>query len=240
LHSILESLRSNALDLPRLAKFAIGMAIIVAVPSLSRRVRLPEVVGLLLAGIVLGPYVLDLFGKERPIADFLGDIGKLLLMFFAGLETDLALFRRSKRRVITFGLITTVIPLLLGTAVGLLFSYGVVTAIVIGSLLAPGDTRPTAVGPSAHWPVRTKSFVAVGTESTGPIPQTNVPAFLGVRYICCWMSAMPVVRPPTGSGALTYGTIVREMTSHRWSMSSGMTGCTLRISAVCDCRPPAL
>jgi Kef-type K+ transport system membrane component KefB len=135
-HSILESLRSNALDLPRLAKFAIGMAIIVAVPPLFRRIRLPEVVGLLLAGIVLGPYVLDLFGTERPIADFLADIGKLLLMFFAGLETDLALFRRSKRRVITFGLITTVIPLLLGTAVGLLFSYGVVTAIVIGSLLA--------------------------------------------------------------------------------------------------------
>jgi len=136
LHSILESIRSHAVDLPRLSKFAIGMAIIFAVPTLSRRVRLPAAVGLLFAGIVLGPYVLDLFGTERPIADFLADIGKLLLMFFAGLETNLAVFRRSRRRVITFGLITTSIPLLLGATVGLLFGYGGVTAIVIGSLLA--------------------------------------------------------------------------------------------------------
>jgi len=136
LHSILESIRSHAVDLPRLSKLAIGMAIIFAVPTLSRRVRLPAAVGLLFAGIVLGPYVLDLFGTERPIADFLADIGKLLLMFFAGLETNLAVFRRSRRRVITFGLITTSIPLLLGATVGLLFGYGGVTAIVIGSLLA--------------------------------------------------------------------------------------------------------
>jgi len=136
LHSIFESIRSHAADLPRLSKFAIGMAIIFAVPTLSRRVRLPAAVGLLFAGIVLGPYVLDLFGTERPIADFLADIGKLLLMFFAGLETNLAVFRRSRRRVITFGLITTSIPLLLGATVGLLFGYGGVTAIVIGSLLA--------------------------------------------------------------------------------------------------------
>jgi Kef-type K+ transport system membrane component KefB len=118
------------------AKFAIAMAIIVGVPRLSRRIRLPAVVGLLLSGMVIGPHVLDVIGTNRPIADFFADLGKLLLMFCAGLEIDLALFRRARNRVMTFGLLTTGLPLLLGTGVGLLFGYRPVTAIVLGSLLA--------------------------------------------------------------------------------------------------------
>ena len=52
------------------------------------------VVGVLIAGIILGPHVLDIFGKERPVADFMSQMGILLLMFLAGLEVDLSLFRR--------------------------------------------------------------------------------------------------------------------------------------------------
>jgi Kef-type K+ transport system membrane component KefB len=132
----LEFIRSHALALPQLTKFALSMATIFGASALSRRVGLPPVVGLLLSGVVLGPHVLDVFGDQRPVSDFLADLGKLLLMFFAGLEIDLALFRRAQRKAITFGLITTSLPLLLGTAVGLLFGYGVVTAVVLGSLLA--------------------------------------------------------------------------------------------------------
>ena len=129
-------IRSHALALPQLAKFALGMAIIFGVPALCRRVRLPAAVGLLLSGVVLGPHVLEVVGTQRPVADFFADLGKLLLMFFAGLEVDLALFRQVQRKAITFGVITTTIPLVLGTAVGLLFGYSMVTAVVIGSLLA--------------------------------------------------------------------------------------------------------
>ena len=52
---------------------------------------------LLFAGILLGPHVLDVFGKDRPVADFMSELGKLLLMFFAGLEVNLRLFRQSQR-----------------------------------------------------------------------------------------------------------------------------------------------
>jgi Kef-type K+ transport system membrane component KefB len=75
-------------------------------------------------------------GTNRPIADFFADLGKLLLMFCAGLEIDLALFRRARNRVMSFGLLTTGLPLLLGTAVGFLFGFPPVTAVVLGSLLA--------------------------------------------------------------------------------------------------------
>jgi Kef-type K+ transport system membrane component KefB len=131
-----ELLRSHAVSLPLLVKFALGLALIVAVPTLSRRLRLPAVVGLLLCGVLFGPYGLDVIGTNRPIADFFAELGKLLLMFMAGLEVDLELFRRVKNRSIAFGFITTFTPLILGTAVALAFHYSVVPAIVIGSLLA--------------------------------------------------------------------------------------------------------
>jgi Kef-type K+ transport system membrane component KefB len=133
---LLELIRSHAQSIPALAKFAIGMAIIVCVPPLCRRARLPSVVGLFLAGIVVGPHGLSMLGKHAPVADFFGDLGKLLLMFFAGLETDLVLFRKARNRTIVFGLLTTTLPLILGTAVGFLFGYQTVAAIVLGSLLA--------------------------------------------------------------------------------------------------------
>src|SRR6516225_9870099 len=69
-----EWLRSHALALPHLAKFAVGMAIIVGIPPLCRRARLPAVVGLLLSGVVLGPYVLRIFGERMPIADFFAEL----------------------------------------------------------------------------------------------------------------------------------------------------------------------
>ena len=91
---------------------------------------------MLLGGVIIGPYVLGFFGTDRPIADFMAELGKLLLMFFAGLEIDLGLFRRARNRSIAFGITTTVLPLVLGTAVGLAFGYAAIPAIVIGSLLA--------------------------------------------------------------------------------------------------------
>jgi Kef-type K+ transport system membrane component KefB len=129
-------LHTHALSLPTLAKFALGMAIIVGIPPLARRARLPGVVGLLLSGVVIGPHGLGLFGVHDPIAAFFADLGKPLLMFFAGLEIDIAQFRRAQNKSITFGLVTTSIPLLLGSAVGLVFGYQAVAAIVLGSLLA--------------------------------------------------------------------------------------------------------
>ena len=133
---ILGFLQHHFFTLPVLAKFALGMVMLVTIPRLSRRLHIPAAVGLLLGGVIIGPYVLGFFSTDRPIADFMAELGKLLLMFFAGLEIDLALFRRARNRSIAFGITTTALPLVLGTAVGLAFGYAAIPAIVIGSLLA--------------------------------------------------------------------------------------------------------
>ncbi|MFL5286806.1 MAG: cation:proton antiporter [Rhodopila sp.] len=133
---LLDAVRSHVLALPSLAKFAIAIAVIVGIPAVARRGRIPEMVGLLLFGVILGPHVLDIFGENRPIANFFAELGKLLLMFSAGLEIDIVLFRKAQTRSIIFGLGTTLAPLLLGTLYGLAFGYDIIPAIVIGSLLA--------------------------------------------------------------------------------------------------------
>jgi Kef-type K+ transport system membrane component KefB len=132
----LELIRHYAGDLPPLAKFAVVMAIIVGIPPLLKRIGLPALVGLILCGIAIGPYGIGLDGKHRPVVDFAAELGKLLLMFFCGLEINLALFKRVRSRAITFGLATTLTPLVLGTLVGFVFGYGTIASIVLGSLLA--------------------------------------------------------------------------------------------------------
>ena len=133
---LLDAIRSRVLALPDLAKFAVIVAVIVGVPRQAARIRLPAMVGLLLFGVALGPHVLGFFGEHRPIADFFAELGKLLLMFSAGLEIDIALFYRAQKRSIIFGVFTTTVPLVFGTFLGLGFGYALIPAIVVGSLLA--------------------------------------------------------------------------------------------------------
>jgi Kef-type K+ transport system membrane component KefB len=132
----LDTLRPHLLALPSLAKFGVIIGIIVAVPAIARHLRVPQLVVLLFCGVLLGPHVLGLYGTDHPIVQFFADLGKLMLMFAAGLEIDLSLFRRVQTRSIVFGVITTVVPQILGTAYGLAFGYTVIQSIVIGSLLA--------------------------------------------------------------------------------------------------------
>src|SRR3954470_5887410 len=97
-------------QLPLLARFAVAMAIILIVPALCRKIRLPGVVGLLLAGVLFGPHGLHVGPKSHEVANFFADNGKLLLMFFAGLEVDPIQFRRTGRRSLVFGLATFAFP----------------------------------------------------------------------------------------------------------------------------------
>src|SRR6516164_2865518 len=104
----LDAIRAHVIALPTLAKFAIVIAAMVGVPPIARLVRIPEMVGLMLFGVILGPRVLGFGVEHAPVADFFADLGKLLLMFSAGLEIDLALFRRTQARSIEFGVATTI------------------------------------------------------------------------------------------------------------------------------------
>lgn len=130
--AFLEALR----HLPTMAQFAVLMLIILVVPPICERLHLPSVVGLLACGILFGPSGLDMSRTKETTGHDMSELGKLLLMFFAGMEIDLAMFNRVRHKSLTFGALTFTLPLLAGVAASLAFGYGWVTAFLVGSLLA--------------------------------------------------------------------------------------------------------
>jgi Kef-type K+ transport system membrane component KefB/nucleotide-binding universal stress UspA family protein len=116
--------------------FTILLVVIFAIPPLFERLRLPGLVGLLVAGVVLGQNGLGLLDSESETIKLLSGIGKIYLMFVAGLEIDLAQFRKTKNRSIGFGTLTFLVPLIAGIITGRLFNFGWNASVLIGSLLA--------------------------------------------------------------------------------------------------------
>lgn len=116
--------------------FAVLLVVILAVPTLFERLRLPGLVGLLAAGVLLGPNGLQLLNTKSETMSLLSDIGLVYLMFVAGLEVDMEQFRRTRNRSLGFGSFTFAIPLIMGTVVGRLFNFDWNASILIGSLFA--------------------------------------------------------------------------------------------------------
>ncbi len=116
--------------------FTLLLLVILTIPPIFERLRLPGLVGLLIAGVCLGPDGLGLLNPESEMMKLLSDIGKVYLMFVAGLEIDLQDFRRQKNRSLAFGIATFAFPLLVGTAIGWGFGLGGNAAVLLGSLMA--------------------------------------------------------------------------------------------------------
>lgn len=119
-----------------IVSFAVLLAVILIVPLAFERIRLPGLVGLLLAGVILGPNGLRLLENESETMTLLSDIGLIYLMFVAGLEVDINQFRKTKFRSAGFGSLTFIVPLIMGTIVGRAFGFDWNASILIGSLFA--------------------------------------------------------------------------------------------------------
>lgn len=113
---------------------ALAMAAFLVVPPLFERLRLPGIIGLIVAGAVLGPHGAGLLARDATIV-LLGTVGLLYLVFLAGLELDLERFREYRRLSLGFGLLSFGLPMLLGSLAMPALGYGVAGALLIGSIL---------------------------------------------------------------------------------------------------------
>lgn len=127
---------SEVLTKEPIVPFVVLLIVILVVPILFERLQLPGLIGLLLAGVVLGPNVLNIFQTELPTIRLLSNIGLVYLMFVAGLEVDMEQFRRTRNKSLGFGTFTFLVPLIVGTLVGRVFGFGWNASILIGSLFA--------------------------------------------------------------------------------------------------------
>lgn len=116
--------------------FASVMAMILVAPLFARKVRLPEIVGLIAAGTLVGPHGLGILARDQTV-QLLGTVGLLYIMFLAGLEIDLHQVRRNRAHTILFGLLTFSIPLAMGVALGLwAFGMTLPVAILLASMFS--------------------------------------------------------------------------------------------------------
>jgi Kef-type K+ transport system membrane component KefB/nucleotide-binding universal stress UspA family protein len=116
--------------------FTILLLVILTVPPIFEKLRLPGLIGLVFAGVALGASGLGLLSAESETTHLLSDIGKIYLMFVAGLEVDLREFHNTKNRSLGFGLATFLVPMIFGTVIGRYFDFSWNASILIGSLLA--------------------------------------------------------------------------------------------------------
>ncbi|MEO6683004.1 MAG: cation:proton antiporter [Ginsengibacter sp.] len=116
--------------------FSLVLFIILFAPILLKKVKVPHIIGLILAGVIIGPYALNLLRRDSSIVLF-GTVGLLYIMFLAGLEIDLKEFNKNKGKIITFGLITFILPLVIGTlATYYILGYGILSSILLASMFS--------------------------------------------------------------------------------------------------------
>ncbi|MBR5240309.1 MAG: cation:proton antiporter [Muribaculaceae bacterium] len=96
--------------------FFIVLTIILFAPIILDRLHIPHIIGLIFSGMLIGPYGFNILEYDASFEIF-GNVGLLYLMFLVGLEMSISDFNKNKKRGISFGLITFIIPLLAGLAV---------------------------------------------------------------------------------------------------------------------------
>lgn len=116
--------------------FSLVLFIILFAPLLLARLRIPGIIGLILAGVAIGPNGLNVLLRDASIQLF-GTVGLLYIMFLAGLEIDLKDFKKNRNKSLAFGAFTFLIPMSLGTLVSLyLFHFNMASSILLASMFA--------------------------------------------------------------------------------------------------------
>lgn len=117
-------------------KFLLILVIILAAPLLLNKLKVPYLLGLIIAGAVIGPHGLNLVLRDSSII-LSGTAGLLYIMFLSGLELDMGDLRKSGLHSLVFGLYTFGVPLAFGILAGYyLLGFGLHSSILLAALFA--------------------------------------------------------------------------------------------------------
>lgn len=117
-------------------KSLLVLGIILLAPLLLNKLKIPHLLGLIIAGAVIGPNGLNLILRDSSMELF-GMAGILYIMFLSGLELDMKDFKKNSYRSAVFGLYTFCIPLLFGILAGYyLLGFSIYSSILLAGLFA--------------------------------------------------------------------------------------------------------
>ena len=116
--------------------FFVVLLIILFAPIIMGKLRIPHLIGMVLAGVLIGKYGLNILERDDSFELF-GKVGIYYIMFLASLEMDMEGVRKNIPRITTFGLLTFFIPFVLSYFMGIyILGYGVSTSLLLGCLMA--------------------------------------------------------------------------------------------------------
>lgn len=117
-------------------KFLLELIIILSAPLLLNKIKVPHLLGLIIAGAVVGPNGFNLLARDSSVV-VTGTTGLLYIMFLAGLEIDMGDFKKNKWKSMTFSVYTFIVPFVLGYVGGLyVLHFSVLTSILFASLFS--------------------------------------------------------------------------------------------------------
>ncbi|WP_069791068.1 cation:proton antiporter [Cyanobacterium sp. IPPAS B-1200] len=117
------------------AIFLVMMAVLLIAPLVFEKIKLPGIVGLIIAGVFIGEHGLGILERDNTIVLF-STVGLLFLMFMAGLETSLDDLKLNGKKAAIFGLGTFLVPMVIGTLAFLLLDYSLLASVLVASCFA--------------------------------------------------------------------------------------------------------
>ena len=116
--------------------FTIVLLIILLIPVFLRKIRIPSIVGFIIAGVAFGPFGLNILERNDAIILF-GTVGLIYIMFLAGLDLDFEEFKKSRNKSIFFGILTFAFPFFLGMPICLyILNLDMLPSILVSSMFS--------------------------------------------------------------------------------------------------------
>ena len=171
--------------------FLLVLLIILFAPILLNRLRIPHIIGMILAGLVIGEHGFNILARDSSFELF-GKVGLYYIMFLAGLEMNMSDFKQNRGKAVMLGLLAFIIPIMIGLVVNMTFlKYSLITSVLLASMYASHTlvAYPIVIryGVSRH---RSVSIAVGGTAVTDTL------TLLVLSVVCC--SQIPLPSPDTG------------------------------------------
>ena len=117
-------------------KFLVILVIILFAPILLNKLKIPHILGLIIAGAIVGPNGFNILLRDSGII-LSGTAGLLYIMFLAGLDLDISEFKKNSSKSLLFGLYTFLIPMILGILSSIyILNLSILSSVLVASLYA--------------------------------------------------------------------------------------------------------
>lgn len=116
--------------------FALLLGIALIFPLIFKKLKMPGIIGLIIAGMIFGPHGLNILQRDQSIV-LLGSVGLIYIMFLAGLELDISQIKLNRTRSITFGVFTFIIPFIFGLFTSIyILNFNILASLLIALMFA--------------------------------------------------------------------------------------------------------